>query len=217
MRLRHDPAAAPFVAAHERVFCEDEAPAWRGKWRSLFGREQSAPLHLEIGIGRGRFILNSCKASPDVCFLGLELRAEMVMQAIERVKELPENLYLLQLNAQLLPELFAPDEIDVIYINFPDPWPKTKHAKRRLTSPGFLYTYKQVLREDGEIRFKTDNEGLFEWSLLTFEQQGFRLCDVDHDLSEEDSGVITEYEKRFRVKGQPIYFARAVKNGNSAQ
>ena len=211
MRLRHDPAAAPFVAAHERVLREDEAPAWRGKWRSLFGRYEDAPLHLEIGIGRGRFILNSANALSDVCFLGLELRAEMVMQAIERVKELPANLYLLQLNAQLLPELFAPGEIDVIYINFPDPWPKTKHAKRRLTAPEFLQTYRQVLKDGGEIRFKTDNEELFEWSLLTFEQQGFRLSDVDHDLSEDDSGVITEYEKRFRTKGQPIYFARALK------
>ena len=210
MRLRHDPAAAPFVAAHERVLLENDAPVWRGKWRSLFGREQDAPLHLEIGIGRGRFILKSCEARPEVCFLGLELRAEMVMQAIERVKELPENLYLLQLNAQLLPELFTPGEIDVIYINFPDPWPKTKHAKRRLTAPEFLQIYKQVLRDEGEIRFKTDNEELFEWSLLTFEQQGFRLRDVDHDLSEEDSGVITEYEKRFRTKGQPIYYACAV-------
>ncbi|MBQ6535742.1 MAG: tRNA (guanosine(46)-N7)-methyltransferase TrmB [Firmicutes bacterium] len=199
------------MAAHERVLLENDAPVWRGKWRSLFGREQDAPLHLEIGIGRGRFILKSCEARPEVCFLGLELRAEMVMQAIERVKELPENLYLLQLNAQLLPELFTPGEIDVIYINFPDPWPKTKHAKRRLTAPEFLQIYKQVLRDEGEIRFKTDNEELFEWSLLTFEQQGFRLRDVDHDLSEEDSGVITEYEKRFRTKGQPIYYACAVK------
>ena len=211
MRLRHDPVAAPFVAAHERVLREEDAPAWRGKWRSLFGREQSASLHLEIGIGRGRFILNSSKALPDVCFLGLELRAEMVMQAIERVKELPDNLYLLQLNAQLLPELFAPGEIDVIYINFPDPWPKTKHDKRRLTAPEFLQIYRQILRDEGEIRFKTDNIDLFEWSLITFEQQGFRLLDVDHDLSEEDSGVISEYEKRFRTRGQSIYFARAAK------
>ena len=199
------------MAAHERVLREDEAPAWRGKWRSLFGRTEDASLHLEIGIGRGRFILNSAKALPEVCFLGLELRAEMVMQAIERVKELPANLYLLQLNAQLLPELFAPGELDIIYINFPDPWPKTKHAKRRLTAQEFLQTYRQVLKDGGEILFKTDNEGLFEWSLQTFEQQGFRLSDVDRDLSEDDSGVITEYEKRFRNKGQSIYFARAIK------
>ena len=212
MRLRHDPAAVPFVAAHDRVLREENAPAYRGKWRSLFQREQDAPLHLEIGIGRGRFILNTSLAQPDVCFLGLELRAEMVMQAIGRVKELPPNLYLLQLNAQLLPELFAPREIDVIYINFPDPWPKNKHAKRRLTSPDFLQIYRQVLSESGEIRFKTDNRDLFEWSLLNFEQYGFELSRTDRGLAEEDSGVISEYEKRFRTKGQPIYYACAVKS-----
>ena len=212
MRLRHDPAAVPFVAAHDRVLREENAPAYRGKWRSLFQREQDAPLHLEIGIGRGRFILNTSLAQPDVCFLGLELRVEMVMQAIGRVKELPPNLYLLQLNAQLLPELFAPREIDVIYINFPDPWPKNKHAKRRLTSPDFLQIYRQVLSESGEIRFKTDNRDLFEWSLLNFEQYGFELSRTDRGLAEEDSGVISEYEKRFRTKGQPIYYACAVKS-----
>ena len=189
MRLRHDPAAAPFVAAHERVLLENDAPAFRGKWRSLFGRDSDAILALEIGIGRGSFILNSCRAEPDVCFLGLELRAEMVMQAIERVKQLPPNLYLLQLNAQLIAELFAPEELDAIYINFPDPWPKTKHAKRRLTSPDFIQLYKQVLRSSGEIRFKT----------------------------EKDSGVLTEYERRFRRKGQPIYYACAVNVGSTAQ
>lgn len=217
MRLRHDPAAAPFVAAHERVLLENDAPAYRGKWRSLFGRGSEAFLALEIGIGRGSFILNSCRAEPDVCFLGLELRAEMVMQAIERVKQLPPNLYLLQLNAQLIAELFAPEELDAIYINFPDPWPKTKHAKRRLTSPEFIQLYKQVLRRSGEIRFKTDNEELFRWSLANFEQLGFCLKDVDTDLSEEDSGVMTEYEKRFRRKGQPIFYACAVNAGSTVQ
>ena len=211
MRLRHDPAAVPFVTAHERVLREEDAPAYRGKWRSLFLQKQDAPLHLEIGIGRGRFILNSSLAQPDICFLGLELRAEMVMQAIERVKELPSNLYLLQLNAQLLPDLFAPGEIDVIYINFPDPWPKNKHAKRRLTSPEFLRVYHQILSNYGEIRFKTDNSDLFEWSLLNFEQEGFELLRTDRCLSAEDSGVISEYEKRFRTKGQPIYYACAAK------
>ncbi|MDO4842501.1 MAG: tRNA (guanosine(46)-N7)-methyltransferase TrmB, partial [Phoenicibacter congonensis] len=88
---------------------------------------------------------------------------------------------------------------------------KTKHAKRRLTAPEFLQIYRQILRDEGEIRFKTDNIDLFAWSLITFEQQGFRLLDVDHDLSEEDSGVISEYEKRFRTRGQSIYFARAAK------
>ena len=211
MRLRHDPAAAPFVAAHECVLSESDAPAYRGKWRSLFGREAGAKLALEVGIGRGLFILNSCAANPECCFLGLELRAEMVMQAIERVKELPPNLFFLQLNAQLLPELFAPGEIDTIYINFPDPWPKTKHAKRRLTAPEFLGYYRQVLRGNGDIRFKTDNLDLFQWSLGNFEQQGFYLSEVNYSLSEAESGVLTEYEKRFRKKGQPIYFACAIR------
>lgn len=211
MRLRHDPAAAPFVAAHQRVLLESDAPAWRGQWRSLFGAEPSATLALEIGIGRGRFILGCCANQPDACFLGLELRAEMVMQTVQRVQELPPNLYLLQLNAQMLPELFESGELDVIYINFPDPWPKSRHAKRRLTSTEFLAIYRELLREQGEIRFKTDNQELFCWSLDNFRELGFRLTDVDRQLSEEKSGVMTEYEKRFRSKGQPIYYACAVK------
>ena len=211
MRLRHDPAAIPFVTAHQRVLQEADAPAYRGKWRSLFGREQEAYLALEIGSGRGRFILNSCQAQPDVCFLGLELRPEMVMQTIGRVQELPPNLYLLQLNAKMLPELFAPEELDVIYVNFPDPWPKARHAKRRLTAPEYLSSCRQILKTGGEIRFKTDNQGLFEWSLPNFAEQGFTLAEVDADLSLERSGVVTEYENRFRRRGQPIYFLQAVK------
>ena len=217
MRLRHDPAAIPFVTAHERVLREDDAPACRGSWRGLFGRGKDAVLALEIGIGRGRFILTSSQVQPDVCFLGLELRAEMVMQTIERVRALPPNLYLLQLNASLLPELFAPGEIDLIYLNFPDPWPKARHARRRLTAPEYLQSYRRILRKDGELRFKTDNHDLFEWSLENLAAQGFALRDVDRDLSAERSGVMTEYEKRFRTRGQPIYFACAVNQAANDQ
>ena len=213
MRLRHDPQAAPFVQEHSQVWLEGEASAWRGRWRRLFDAKPTAVLALEIGAGRGRFILDSAAAAPDTCFLGLELRAEMVMQAIERVKELPPNLHFLCLNAQLLPELFAPGEADILYINFPDPWPKSRHAKRRLTSLPFLQQYREILSPQGRLCFKTDNRQLFDWSLPNLREAGFELLRLDYQLSEENSGVMTEYERRFRRKGQPICFVEAGRGG----
>lgn len=215
MRLRHDPAAAPLVAAHPRVLQESDAPSFRGHWRQLFSQPDDAALALEIGMGRGRFILTSASLDPDTCYLGLELRAEMVMQALERVEQVPDNLYFLQLNAELLPELFAPGEIDRLYINFPDPWPKSRHAKRRLTAPSFLALYRQVLKEGGQLLFKTDNRPLFDWSLPNLTEAGFALRSVEYDLAAEDSGVITEYEGRFRRKGQPICFCCAENKNRS--
>ena len=209
MRLRHDPAAAPFVAAHAQVLLEDAAPAHRGAWRQALGLDAAAALALEIGCGRGRFILEAAQARPECGFLGLELRAEMVMQAIERVSELPPNLRFLCLNAALLPELFAAGEVDTVYLNFPDPWPKSRHAKRRLTAPPFLRQYREILSSDGRLRFKTDNRPLFDWTLENLPASGLAVVEIDYALDAAVSGPISEYEARFRRRGQPIYYLSA--------
>ena len=204
MRLRNIPGAKETVAASPRVLDEAAALALAGRWRELFPPDQ--PLHLEIGMGRGRFISESAAAFPDINFLGLEIREEMIMQALEKLAGSPDNLRFLWLNAARLDELFAPGEIDQIYLNFPDPWPKTRHARRRLTAPAFLSRYQLILRPGGELRFKTDNPELFHWSELNLRAGGWQIRELERDLPEERSGVITEYERRFRRQGQPICF-----------
>ncbi len=204
MRLRHIPGAAEAVAASPLVYDEKKASDHRGKWRELFVNGADAPLHLEIGMGRGRFLLAKALAEPNVDFLGLELRAEMIMEALERTEEPPANLRFLWLNAALLTELFAPGEIDRIYLNFPDPWPKSRHAKRRLTAESFLRQYEQILAEDGELCFKTDNADLFRWSLWSFQEAGWQEISSTTDQPWEEAGVISEYETRYRRKGIPI-------------
>lgn len=209
MRLRHIPAAREFVAQHPLALDEEQALACRGQWSRVFGRV--APLQLEIGMGRGRFLTALAQQRPEINFLGLELREEVLMQAIRRLEEIPPNLRFLQLDAALLTEVFAPGEIDRLYLNFPDPWPKARHAKRRLTAPAFVRRYHLILANGGQLLFKTDNQALFDWSLPNFEPAGLTVAEVSADLPLENTLVCTEYEARYRRLGQPIYFIRAVK------
>lgn len=204
MRLRHIEGAAEAVAANQRVIGEQEAPDWRGKWQQLFAAEKR-PIHLEIGMGRGRFIIASAAACPDISFIGLELREEVIMQALERYGELPDNLRILWLNAAMLEEVFAPGEVERIYLNFPDPWPKNRHYKRRLTWNDYLLKYQHILTAGGSLRFKTDNRQLFDWSVERFSENGWLQQLLSYDLPLEDAGVISEYEARYRRRGLPIY------------
>lgn len=209
MRLRNIPGAKEAVAGSPLALDEKEALQYAGKWRSLF--PEPNPIHLEVGMGRGRFIMTSSTEHPEINYLALEIREEMIYDALNRMEGEIPNLRFLWFNAELLSEVFAPGEVDRIFINFPDPWPKSRHAKRRLTALGFLDRYRQILADDGGVFFKTDNQDLFEWSVENFQAAGWQLQDVDRDLSPEKSGVITEYERRYRGKGQPIYFLHATK------
>jgi len=207
MRLRKIPGAREVVAASPLVIAEADALARAGAWRQAFPKD--GPLHLEIGMGRGRFLIASAACFPDINFLGLEMREEMIMQALDRLAGRPGNLLFLWLNAARLDQVFAAGEIDLIYMNFPDPWPKTRHAKRRLTAPALLRQYRQILCSGGELRFKTDNAALFHWSELNFRAEGWEIQDLDQNLPAERAVVMTEYENRYRRKGQPIYFLSA--------
>lgn len=183
----------------------DEPREQRGKWRALFGNDN--PLHLEIGCGKGRFILEMARRNPEVNFVAIEREEGALIMATEQAmqRELP-NLRFLSFDAAALGEIFAPGEVDLIYLNFSDPWPPNRQRKRRLTWRAFLAVYDEILSEDGAIFFKTDNQRLFEWSLGEICQYGWLLQNISLDLHASDfDNVMTEYEERFSAQGYRIY------------
>lgn len=176
-----------------------------GAWTETFGR--TAPLHVEIGIGKGDFLTELAARHPEVNYVGLEAQQGVLYFAARKaVERALSNVRLLVFDAAHLTELFAPDEVARIYLNFSDPWPKKRHAKRRLTSEIFLARYAAVLKRDGEIHFKTDNMGLFDYSLATMAHEGWHLSRVTHDLHAlgESDNIMTEYERKFSARGAKI-------------
>ncbi|MFN3367799.1 MAG: tRNA (guanosine(46)-N7)-methyltransferase TrmB, partial [Exiguobacterium mexicanum] len=177
----------------------------------------SNPLHIEAGSGKGRFITGMAMANPDINYIGIELFDSVIVTALQTVLKQEEgipNLRLLRVNAQEMESFFEKNEVDRLYLNFSDPWPKTRHAKRRLTHESFLKLYETVLPKNGEIHFKTDNRGLFEYSLTSISEYGMLLKDVSLDLhaNEPEWNIMTEYEEKFMKKGQPIYRMEAQYN-----
>ncbi len=207
MRARYKPWAAELIEAHPEIVIPNPE-ALKGKWHEEFGNDH--PIHIEAGSGKGRFITGMAQANPDINYIGIELFESVIVTALQGALE-PEggipNLRLLQVNAQELETFFEASEIGRVYLNFSDPWPKTRHAKRRLTHESFLKLYERVLPESGEIHFKTDNRGLFEYSLTSISEYGMLLKDVSLDLhaNEPEWNIMTEYEEKFLKKGQPIY------------
>lgn len=176
-----------------------------GRWAETFGR--TAPLHVEIGVGKGDFLTELAARNPNVNYVGLEAQQDVLYFAARKAAERGlANVRMLVFDAARLTDLFAPAEVDRIYLNFSDPWPKKRHAKRRLTSEFFLARYAAVLKVDGEIRFKTDNMGLFDYSIETMERAGWHLSRVTHDLHalDEDDNIMTEYERKFSAHGAKI-------------
>lgn len=205
MRLRHKPWAKDFMVEHpDVVIFEDEKVK---DWKEIFGNEN--PIHVEVGTGKGQFVIGMAKANPDVNYIGIEHFDSVIVSALEKVIEAdkPSNLRLIRGNGANLEELFKEGELDRLFLNFSDPWPKTRHAKRRLTHGTFLKRYENVLKKDGEIHFKTDNRKLFEYSLVSMAEYGMILKDVSLDLHAEmpEDNIMTEYEEKFSAKGQPIY------------
>ena len=176
----------------------------RGKWRELM--PQARELRLELGCGKGRFTAGTAAAEPDVLFIAVEMVPDAMVVAMERcVGAVLTNVYFVDANADQLPCFFAPGEVDRIYLNFSDPWPSNRHAKRRLTHGNFLKLYRQVLKEGGQIHFKTDNQGLFEFSVEEIPRFGFTLSEVTRNLHANGPvGVMTDYEAKFYELGQPI-------------
>ena len=209
MRVRNRPGAAEMLAAHPNFVISDPT-LWKGKWNELFGNDH--PIHIEIGMGKGQFITGMAKAHPEINYIGVEMQVSVVSIALDKLIEQPlPNLKLLHVDGSALTEYFADSEVDQIYLNFSDPWPKKRHEKRRLTYKTFLAVDEQILRPNGEIHFKTDNQGLFEYSLASFSQYGMILKQVWLDLhqSQFEGNIMTEYEEKFSSKGRRIYRVEA--------
>ena len=184
----------------------------RGTWRELMPTARE--LRLELGCGKGRFTAGTAAAEPDVLFIAVEMIPDAMVVAMERctAAEL-HNVFFVSANADQLPLFFRPGEVDRIYINFCDPWPTKRHAKRRLTHRNFLLLYRQVLKEAGQIHFKTDNAPLFEFSVLEFPAAGYRLEEVTRDLHGEGvQGIMTDYEEKFHNLGTKINRCVAIKD-----
>lgn len=205
MRQRNKPGAKDKLQQYPQYVIHSPE-TYKGKWNEAFEIEQ--PLHIEIGTGKGRFITEMAKKNPNINYIGIELSISVIATALDLLieAELP-NLKLMNVNAMELTNFFQKGDVDRIYLNFSDPWPKTRHEKRRLTFKTFLDVYKQILVDQGEIHFKTDNQGLFEYSLMSFSHYGLLLKYVSLDLHHSDfeGNVMTEYEEKFSSKGNRIY------------
>ncbi|ETT82652.1 tRNA (guanosine(46)-N7)-methyltransferase TrmB [Viridibacillus sp. FSL R5-0477] len=210
MRLRHKPWAEEFIASHPDIVVPNPEEQ-KGKWNEVFKNDN--PLHIEVGTGKGQFITGMALANPEINYIGIELFDSVIVKAVEKVQAAgqPTNLRLLKVNGSDLEKFFEKNDVDRLYLNFSDPWPKTRHAKRRLTHAGFLSIYENILPDFGEVHFKTDNRGLFEYSLVSMSQYGMKLVYVSLDLHKEmlEDNIMTEYEEKFSAKGQPIYRVEA--------
>lgn len=204
--------------AHCADWLVDAPQEAHGRWRELYAQAMDAPLFLEIGCGKGRFTVETAQQNPDALYIAIERVPDAMIIAMERAKEQTlTGIYFIDEDAAKLPEMFAPGEVDRIYINFCDPWPSNKHARRRLTHVGFLAKYRAILKPGGEIHFKTDNADLFEYSLFQFPKEGFELRDVTRNLHEHGvCGVMTDYEEKFHQIGTPINRCVAVRKEDAA-
>ena len=205
MRLRNIKGSKEVIAASPYVVQNPED--YKGKWSELF--HNNHPLHIEIGMGKGQFIHTLASENPDINYIGIEMYSSVLYRALEKqTAEEKPNLYFLRFDAKYLADIFAEHEVDRIYLNFSDPWPKARHASRRLTSREFLARYDKILKEDGVIEFKTDNRELFEFSLEEVPEAGWKLLahtfDLHHDEEMVKGNVMTEYEEKFSSMGNPI-------------
>ena len=203
MRMRKKKNLTPRMEACGAYLIRDPF-SLRGRWRELM--PQASALRVELGCGKGGFTAKAAAAEPDVLLIAVEKVPDAMVVAMERAKnDGLKNVWFVDGDAALLPDMFAPGEIDRLYINFCDPWPKSNQKKRRLTHGNFLKKYRQVLARDGQIHFKTDNDKLFEWSLEEIPQFGFQLSEVTRDLHADGPvGVMTDYEKKFYDEGKSI-------------
>lgn len=204
MRLRNVPGARETII--ENQFSIQQPEQMKGKWAEVFQNDH--PIHIEVGMGKGQFIIEMARRNPEVNYIGIEKYSSVLVRAVEKLEDFEQyNLRLIRMDAENIEEVFDKDEVDRIYLNFSDPWPKDRHAKRRLTSTRFLERYDNILTPEGRVMFKTDNKDLFDFSLEQVEEAGWILENHTHDLhhSEYNEGnVMTEYEEKFSAKGNPI-------------
>ena len=203
MRLRHIPGAEEEIEKSRWVYNSPEE----------LKSNISSPLYIEVGMGKGRFIIENAQNHPDISYIGIEMYESVMIKATRRLDrmpldEQPHNLKFIRMDAREIRTFFPDCSVDRIYLNFSDPWPKTRHAGRRLPSAPFLQRFSEILKDSGEIEFKTDNEELFRFALGEYDKAGFELIyhtfDLHNDPEEMKKNVLTEYEEKFSAKGNRI-------------
>ena len=207
MRLKNVPGCRERIADSEYVIPEDELVQTAGKWNERF--EKPAPIRIEIGMGKGRFLHELALLNPDINYIGIEKYSAVLLRAVQKMEEDPKpNLRFVRMDAENIADVFAPGEVDRIYLNFSDPWPKDRHAKRRLPSREFLARYDKILVDGGRIEFKTDNRILFDWAVEQLEDTKWKADLITYDLHADpallEGNVMTEYEEKFSSMGNPI-------------
>lgn len=209
MRLRNIPRADDIIISHPAAVKNETEQ--KGKWKLLFGNDN--PVHIEIGMGKGQFLLTLARENPDINYIGIERYSSVLLRALEKLdsdefKDLT-NIRFICMDASKISDVFEKDEVKKIYLNFSDPWPKARHARRRLTSKEFFSRYDKILIGDGVVEFKTDNRPLFEFSLEQVNEAGWLLdahtFDLHHDDAMNKGNIMTEYEAKFSAKGNPIH------------
>lgn len=205
MRLRNIPGSRQVIA--ENPWCIQEPEKQKGRWHTIF--ENKNPIHIEVGMGKGQFLMTLAGKNPNINYVGIEKYSSVLLRALQKMEENPlGNLKFIRMDAETITDVFAKDEVARIYLNFSDPWPKDRHAKRRLTSKEFFARYDKILTGDGQVEFKTDNTMLFDFSLEQVELAGWRLNGCTRDLHRNEEmnqgNIMTEYEERFSGQGNPI-------------
>lgn len=207
MRVKYRKGAPEHLQANTHIVVENPAD-FKGRWAERFGNDQ--PIHIEVGCGKGAFITGMAALHPEINYIAIDMQLSVLSYALDKAIEadLP-NVQMMLVDGAALTEYFEDGEVSQVYLNFSDPWPKKRHEKRRLTYRSFLETYEQILIPEGEIHFKTDNRGLFEYSLVSLNNYGMILKQVWLDLHADEEfapeNVMTEYEQKFSSKGQVIY------------
>lgn len=206
MRLRNISGSREVIADSRYVIHEPQK--YKGNWKEIFGNDH--PMRIEIGMGKGRFIMDLARMNPDINYVGIEKYSSVLLRGIQKMEIDPlPNLYFIRMEAEEIVDVFGKREVERIYLNFSDPWPKDRHAKRRLPSREFLHRYDEILVQNGVIEFKTDNHDLFQFALGELEPAGWRLEQVTEDLHHDEEmmtgNVMTEYEEKFSAMGNPIY------------
>ena len=206
MRLRNIPGAGEVI--DNSPYCIKEPVELKGKWHDFLGNNN--PIHIEVGMGKGRFLMDLARLHPEINYIGIERYTSVLLRAVQKMQEdeLP-NVHFLCIDAATLPDIFDRNEVDRIYLNFSDPWPKDRHARRRLTSSEFLARYDLFLAPAGRIEFKTDNQDLFTFSLEEIESSDkwhldASTRDLHHDAAMNEGNIMTEYEEKFSAVGNPI-------------
>lgn len=206
MRLRNVPGSREAIA--DNPLAINEPTDCKGRWREVFGNNN--PIHIEIGMGKGKFITQLAMENPDINYIGIEKYSSVLIRAIEKCEGLEiHNLRFIRMEAEYICDVFNKEEVGKIYLNFSDPWPKDRHAKRRLTSKQFFERYNVILKKDGVVEFKTDNDMLFDFSLEQVPEAGWILdqytWDLHNDAEMVKGNIMTEYESKFSAMGNPIH------------